>query len=166
VIHYQLRCAGDHEFDGWFKDSGTFEKQAKRGLILCPVCASKKVERALMAPRVSTRGRVIEHEAAPEAAVVPETKPAVPAPVQAAPMQAAGGVMPDQMRALLHKLRTEVEKNCDYVGPEFAKEARKIHNGEAKKRGIYGESTEAEAEELAEDGIGVARIPWLPRADS
>ncbi len=162
MIHYQLRCAGDHEFDGWFKDSGTFEKQAKRGLVTCPVCASVKVDRALMAPRIFARGRVIEHEPEPAAAAVPAPAAPVPAP----PVHAAGGVMPDQMRALLHKLRSEVEKNCDYVGPEFAKEARKIHNGEAKPRGIYGESTEAEAEELAEDGIGVARIPWLPRADS
>ncbi len=157
MIHYQLRCAGDHEFDGWFKDSGNFETQAKRGLIICPVCASTKVDRALMAPRLARRGRVIEHE--PAAAAV--EAPAVPAPVQA-----AGGVIPDQMRAMLHKLRAEVEKTCDYVGPDFAKEARKIHNGEAAPRGIYGESTEAEAEELADDGIGVARIPWLPRADS
>jgi len=159
VIHYQLRCADNHEFDGWFKDSGNFEKQAKRGLIVCPTCASTKVDRALMAPRLRSRGRTIEHE--PEAVA-----PAAPAPVEAPPAQAAGGVIPDQMRALLHKLRAEVEKNCDYVGPDFAKEARKIHTGEAKPRGIYGESTEAEAEELAEDGIGVARIPWLPRADS
>ncbi len=74
--------------------------------------------------------------------------------------------MPDQVRAALLKLRAEVEKNCDYVGPNFATEARKIHNGEAQPRGIYGESTEAEAEALADDGIGVAQIPWLPRADS
>jgi len=159
VIHYQLRCADNHEFDGWVKDSGNFEKQAKRWLIVCPTCASTKVDRALMAPRLHSRGRTIEHE--PEAVA-----PAAPAPVEAPPAQAAGGVIPDQMRALLHKLRAEVEKNCDYVGPDFAKEARKIHRGEAKPRGIYGESTEAEAEELAEDGIGVARIPWLPRADS
>ena len=166
MIHYQLRCAGDHEFDGWFKDSGTFEKQAKRGLVACPVCASVRVDRALMAPRISSRGKVIEHEPEAAAAVPAVAAPAPAAPVPAPPVQAGGGVLPDQMRALLHKLRTEVEKNCDYVGPEFAKEARKIHNGEAKKRGIYGESTEAEAEALAEDGIGVARIPWLPRADS
>jgi hypothetical protein len=157
VIHYQLRCADDHEFDGWFKDSGNFEKQAKRGLIACPICASTKVDRALMAPRLAAKGRIIEHE--PQPVVNPVSAP--PAPVQA-----AGGVIPDQMRALLHKLRSEVEKNCDYVGPDFAKEARKIHNGEAEPRGIYGESTEAEAEALADDGIGVARIPWLPRADS
>ncbi len=152
----------DHEFDGWFKDSGNFEKQAKRGLISCPVCASTKVDRALMAPRVSSRGRVIEHEPA----AAPVAAPADASAPVATPVQAAGGVIPDQMRALLHKLRSEVETSCDYVGPDFAKEARKIHEGAAKPRGIYGESTEAEAEALAEDGIGVARIPWLPRADS
>jgi len=154
VIHYQLLCGAAHEFDGWFKDSTNFERQAKRGLISCPICADTKVTRALMAPRLGKRGVVLEHEtAAPVAAPEP------------APMQ-AGGVMPDQVRAVLHKLRAEVEKNCDYVGPDFATEARRIHNGEAAPRGIYGESTEAEAEALAEDGIGVARIPWLPRADS
>jgi hypothetical protein len=163
VIHYQLRCEDGHEFDGWFKDSGNFEKQAKRGLITCPICAGTKVDRALMAPRVARRGQVIEHEPAPRVA---EAAPLAAAPSVPAPMQAAGGVIPDQMRALLHKLRSEVEKNCDYVGSDFAKEARKIHRGEAAPRGIYGESTEAEAEELADDGIGVARIPWLPRADS
>jgi hypothetical protein len=155
VIHYQLRCGAEHEFDGWFKDSANFERQAKRGLISCPACADTKVTRALMAPGLRKRGLVIEHETA--APVAEEQKPA--------PMQ-AGGVMPDQVRAVLHKLRAEVEKNCDYVGPEFAAEARKIHNGEAEPRGIYGESTPAEAEALADDGIGVARIPWLPRADS
>jgi hypothetical protein len=154
VIHYQLLCGAAHEFDGWFKDSANFERQAKRGLISCPICADTKVTRALMAPRLGKRGVVIEHETAAPVAM--------PAP---APMQ-AGGAMPDQVRAVLHKLRAEVEKNCDYVGPDFATEARRIHNGEAAPRGIYGESTEAEAEALADDGIGVARIPWLPRADS
>ncbi len=154
MIHYQLLCGASHEFDGWFKDSANFERQAKRGQISCPVCADTKVTRALMAPRLGKRSMVIEHETA-----APVTAP------EQAPMQ-AGGVMPDQVRAVLHKLRAEVEKNCDYVGPDFATEARKIHNGEAAPRGIYGESTEAEAEALADDGIGVARIPWLPRADS
>jgi hypothetical protein len=159
MIHYQLRCTDAHEFDGWFKDSGNFERQAKRGLIACPVCANTKVDRALMAPRLhkKSRGvdRVIDHD----------TQADAPAP-PSAPAPAAGGVLPDQMRAMLHKLRIEVEKNCDYVGNEFATEARKIHNGEASPRGIYGETTDEEAEALADDGIEVARIPWLPRADS
>ena len=62
-------------------------------------------------------------------------------------------------------MRGEVEKNCDYVGGGFAEEARRIHNGEVKTRGIYGEATEAEREALSDEGIEVGRIPWIPRAD-
>ena len=79
--------------------------------------------------------------------------------------QMAAGPMPAQLIAMLQRLRTEVEKSCDYVGKDFAEEARKIHNGEVEARGIYGEATDAEAESLAEDGIDVARLPWVPRAD-
>ncbi len=154
MIHYQLRCEAAHEFDGWFKDSTGFERQAKRGLIACPVCADTSVTRALMAPGIARKGRT----AMPEPEIIPPPKPV--------PAAATGGVLPDVVRATLHKLRAEVEKNCDYVGPEFAAEARRIHNGEAEPRGIYGESTEAETEALADDGIEIARIPWLPRADS
>jgi hypothetical protein len=147
MIHYQLRCGEAHEFDGWFKDSAGFEQQAERGLIACPVCAGTQVTRALMAPALRPKGRSVEVE--------PEILPPAPAPV------ATGGVMPDAVRAALSKLRQEVEKNCEYVGPEFAAEARRIHDGEAPARGIYGESTEEEVEALADDGIEIARIPWV-----
>jgi len=69
------------------------------------------------------------------------------------------------MLSMLQRMRAEVEKNCDYVGPGFAGEARKMHRGESEYRGIYGETTEEQAESLAEEGISVARIPWVPRAD-
>jgi hypothetical protein len=160
MIHYQLCCGADHEFDGWFKDSANFERQAKRGLISCPVCADTQVRRALMAPGIKKKGRGPVIEAESNLPVVQNPQPSLPS------AQSAGGIMPDQVRAALLKLRAEVEKNCDYVGPNFAEEARRIHNGESQPRGIYGESTEAEAEALADDGIGVAQIPWLPRADS
>ena len=52
MIHYQLRCAAEHEFDGWFAGSDSFEQQAARGLLECPVCGTPKVERALMTPAV------------------------------------------------------------------------------------------------------------------
>jgi len=156
MIHYQLRCEQGHEFDGWFKDSSTFDKQAKRGLVECPSCGDTKVTRALMAPAVSTRERE----------VVPPQPPAPVAPAAPpAPAVAAGGRMPAQVMALLQRMRAEVEANCDYVGPEFADEARRIHRGESDKRGIYGETTKAEAEALAEEGIDIAAIPWVPRAD-
>ena len=79
---------------------------------------------------------------------------------------AAGGKMPDHVRAMLQRMRAEVEKNCDYVGEQFADEARKIHRGESDRRGIYGETTPEQVEKLSDEGIEVAAIPWLPRADS
>ena len=163
MIHYQLRCAAGHEFDGWFNDSAGFEAQSTRGMLSCPSCGSAKVGRALMSPGIPAKSRRAR-SAAPQAASADATPSAAAPPDAKLPI--AGGPMPDAVRAALHKLRAEVETHCDYVGPEFATEARRIHNGEAKPRGIYGESTEAQAEALADDGIDVARIPWLPRADS
>ena len=155
MIHYQLRCAAGHEFDGWFKDSAGFEIQAASGLVACPSCGNTEVERALMTPRIPRKGRE------PEPVMVPASSPE-----GAIGLPAAGGVIPDSVRVALHKLREEVEKNCDYVGADFAEEARRIHNGETTARGIYGESTDEEAEALEEDGIAFARIPWAPRNDS
>jgi hypothetical protein len=80
-------------------------------------------------------------------------------------MAMTGGAIPDGMRAILQRMRAEVEKHCDYVGPEFAEEARKIHRGESQARGIYGETSPEQAEALSEDGIEFSRIPWVPRAD-
>lgn len=164
MIHYQVRCSSGHEFDGWFKDSTTFDRQTRRGLVECPVCGDRKIARALMAP------------ALPRAAEVPPELPApAPAPQQAsAPQQApatpakvvSGNGMPDQMRAVLQRMRAEIESNCDYVGPGFADEARRIHRGETVRRGIYGEASKEEAESLHEEGIPVSRIPWVDRAES
>jgi hypothetical protein len=64
------------------------------------------------------------------------------------------------------ELRAHVEKNCDYVGPSFAEEARKIHYGETEKRNIYGEASSKEAESLKDEGVEFGRIPWLPREDA
>lgn len=158
MIHYQVRCGQGHEFDGWFKDSAAFDRQAKRGLVECPVCGDVKAERALMAPAVGSKKQV----AAPPPPSAPTSAPTAPADAQVA---AAGGRMPDHVRAMFQRLRADVEKNCDYVGPEFAAEARKIHRGESEKRGIYGETTPDQAEALADEGIEVAAIPWVPRAD-
>ncbi len=154
MIHYQLRCGGAHEFDGWFKDSAAFEEQATGGQVACPICADTKVSRALMTPGVPKK----------------QPRPVATEPATARspnrPVQSAGGAMPDRMRAALHKLRAEVEKSCDYVGADFAEEARRMHNGDAPARGIYGETTPSQAESLADEGIEIASIPWLPRSDS
>jgi hypothetical protein len=157
MIHYALRCSGGHEFDGWFKDSASFDRQAAHGLLDCPVCAGTRIERALMAPNVRTR------LAAQPAAETP--LPAMRAPEPVAPTTAVTTPMPDQVRAVLQRIRAEVEKSCDYVGPRFAEAARGIATGELPPRPIYGEATPEQEAALAEDGIEVARIPWVPRAN-
>lgn len=155
MIHYQLRCRAEHQFDGWFRDSAGFEAQARGGFVACPECGDTVVNRALMAPSIGRKRVTVEAK--------PETKPeAAPAP-EAGELLAAG--MPDRMRAVLQRIRAEVERQSDYVGPSFADEARRIHRGETERRSIYGESTEAEAEALAEEGVAFARIPWVRPAD-
>ncbi len=64
------------------------------------------------------------------------------------------------------ELRRQVETNCDYVGNRFAEEARRIHYGESDQRGIYGEASADDAKDLADEGIEVNQIPWLPRTDA
>jgi hypothetical protein len=169
MIHYALRCGGGHEFDGWFKDSASFDTQAESGLLDCPICANTEVQRAMMAPRVRTGSAA----AAPaEPAPAPPASPAEASPSSstptkevALPSRDSSQVIPDQVRAALQRIRAEIEKNCEYVGPRFATAARRIHDGADPPRAIYGEATPDEAEMLAEDGIEVARIPWVPRAD-
>ena len=164
MIHYQLRCSRDHEFDGWFRDSDAFARQAGAGLVECPRCGDVTVNRALMAPALSRKGNarspVVDQAGAPT-----QPPPAAPRPAVSTEAMSALAAMPDQLRAMLQKLRAEVETKFEHVGDRFAAEARAIHNGESEQRGIYGEATPEQAEALEEDGIEVARIPWVPRAD-
>ncbi|WP_419900431.1 DUF1178 family protein [Roseomonas sp. USHLN139] len=174
MIHYQLRCDQEHSFDGWYKDSAAFEKLAAARLVECPVCGSDSVTRALMAPAIAkTPGVKGRAEATPlppaESALVPAATQPPAAPVaQGGPPglpQAAAGPMPAQVLALLQKMRAEIERNCDYVGADFAEEARRMHRGESERRGIYGETSEGDAEALQDEGIEIAHLPWVPRAD-
>lgn len=178
MIHYQLRCAGGHDFDGWFRDSGAFDAQAKAGFVECPTCGGTEVAKRLMAPAIPKKGARRKPDAAPpEARTGAGVAGGGGAPAPALPAeQGAGaargmvaGPVPAQLVALLQRMRSEVERNCEYVGPKFAEAARRLHGqqqeGQTAPRGIYGEATDAEAEALQEDGIEVARITWVPRAD-
>ena len=71
-----------------------------------------------------------------------------------------------RLRKALQELRRHVETHCDYVGERFAEEARRIHYGERDPRGIYGEASADDAKDLADEGIEVSRIPWLPPTDA
>jgi len=161
MILYRLRCSKGHEFDSWFKDSKSYERQEKKSLIGCAECGDSKVSRAIMAPRLGTKGNR-------KKTGVPVVQAPAPAPEQVQAEQKMAALakhMPKELREALLKVRAEVEKNCEHVGEKFAEEARKIHYGESDKRGIYGETTDDEAEALAEEGIEFGRLPWIPRGN-
>lgn len=131
MILFTLRCASGHEFEAWFRDGEGFETQQKAGGITCPHCGDSQVEKAVMAPNIARSRRN------------------------------APPISPAQMRASLLELRRQVESNCDYVGPRFAEEARRIHYGETDAHAIYGEATSEESQSLSEEGIEFGRIPWV-----
>ncbi len=164
MIVFDLRCKKDHVFEAWFKDSAAYQEQVEAGVVRCPVCGSKRVEKALMAPNVTTRRQ--NKESLPEA-------PSTGAEVAPQPATANGSVTTNadlekvtEVMQALKDLRENVERECDYVGTDFAEEARKIHYGEAEARGIYGESSDEDAKALEDEGVEFARVPWIPRHDS
>ncbi|MCB2102793.1 MAG: DUF1178 family protein [Rhodobacterales bacterium] len=154
MILFQLRCARDHQFEAWFKDSATFDRQARKRQVTCPVCGNDKVTKAPMAPHVSTRKAV-----APAGAREGGSGDDAPSAVD--PAQDAAR----QVMEALGRVRKHVEENFEHVGDRFAEEARAIHYGEAERRDIYGDATDKEARDLNEEGITVRRIPW-PKRDA
>ncbi len=160
MIRYALHCEHGHAFDSWFQNSTAYDKQAKRNLVTCPICGSAKVEKAIMAPRLS-RADAVEPASVP--AALPPPLPA-PAPA-AAPVKPPLAIMAPHERELrkkLKELREAITRNADYVGTRFPEQARKIHYGEAEQRSIYGEASPDEARELHEEGIEFHPLPALP----
>jgi hypothetical protein len=152
MIHYTLICAKGHEFDSWFQNSTAFDRQAKRGLVTCPHCGSAKVEKAIMAPRLSSsKKRKTPAETPVSAAPAPEKAPVA----MMSPQE-------QEFRTKLKELREHLTKNADNVGPKFPEEARKMHYGEIEHRSIYGEASPKDAKELAEEGIEFHPLPILP----
>jgi hypothetical protein len=137
VIRYTLACDNDHKFEAWFRNAEAYDDQHARGIVTCPLCASSKVGKAMMAPAVNRAGS----EKVSLTAGHPEHK---------------------RLREMMIALREKVTSEADYVGDKFAEEARKIHFKETDPRGIYGEATKEEAEGLIEDGIDFMPLPQLP----
>ncbi|MGE3148874.1 MAG: DUF1178 family protein [Pseudorhodoplanes sp.] len=150
MIRYTLRCDRSHSFEAWFNHSGDYDKQAKRGLVTCPICDSNKVEKALMAPQLA--GTRKTRKRAPEAAGAN----AAPSPVAMMSPQER------EFRVKLKELRDHIVANAENVGKEFSTEARKMHYGEIEHRSIYGEASGEEAKALAEEGIEFHPLPVLP----
>lgn len=135
MIRYALRCDSDHGFESWFGSAEAYDRLRSVGQVSCPDCGSTAVEKALMAPNVAAARD--------------------PAPLSAPA---------DPRAAALAELRRRIEENSEYVGMQFAAEARRMHEGDAPERAIYGEARPDEARRLIEDGIPVAPLPFLPKA--
>ena len=156
MIHYALVCEQGHNFESWFQNSAAFDKQAKRGLVTCPHCASAKVEKAIMAPRLSSS----KQRKAPDETQAPAQ--AVAAPASENSPVAMISPAETEFRARLKELREHLTKNADNVGQKFPEEARKMHYGETEHRSIYGEASPKDAKDLAEEGIEFHPLPILP----
>jgi len=145
MIKYALACEKDHSFESWFPDSGSYETQARRGLIACPVCGSTRVSKAIMAPAIVGGQKT-------------ERRPLEPSPAPVALLDERQ----QRLRDMARRLRDEIVANTDDVGRKFPEEARAIHEGDAPARSIRGQATPEEARALIDDGVGVLPLPFAP----
>ena len=182
MIKYQLICDLTHEFEGWFQTGASFDAQNEAGLVTCPVCDSVKVRRALMTPNLaSPKRRCDDVDRLPEdktghhlgnqaGTIMPSSQTASgqtasahgagskPDQSKRAPSQAALGEAITQLRQLQRKIKSE----CRDVGTDFATEVRKMHHGDSEPENIYGHLRAEERESLADEGIDIVTLPWLP----
>ncbi|WAP70658.1 DUF1178 family protein [Jiella pelagia] len=182
MIHFALRCRPvGHDFDGWFRSNDDFDRQAVAGLVECPVCGASNVAKALMRPAIATGGserRAGEARAEAAADAAAEASGGSAASAQGAPVAAAPTAAPQPRQTLanlsaehpevarafaaLQEISRKVRAEADYVGTNFAEEARAIHYGESEARQIYGEASKKDVEGLQEEGITALMLMPLP----
>jgi len=135
MIKYLLKCKNKHEFESWFSDSKEFEKLKKKNLIECIFCHSKNIQKSIMSPNIASKEKNVEKK--------------------------FNNKEFDKIKKELIKIRKFVEKNFEFVGDKFPKEARNIYYDNKKNKNIYGIATPEEKLELEEEGIELASIPWI-----
>lgn len=141
MIVYQLHCLNGHEFEAWFRDSKTYDHQAKQAEIDCPHCGDTSISKSIMSPNITPSRS--------------KSKP----PVGHGEAEVRAHEVAEKILEAVTAIRTHVEENCDNVGTEFAEEAKRIHYGETEQRGIVGTATLEEANELDEEGVEFYRLP-------
>ena len=147
MIVFDLLCASGHRFEGWFGSAAEFASQKKRKLVTCPTCGASKVERVPSATRANL------------GAAEPAKAPAQP--VKTPDMEGKDPFAIAQM--LYSRMLDEMLTKSEDVGKAFPAEARKIFYKESPQRSIRGQATQAEHEELLDEGIPVARLPLPPK---
>ena len=136
MINYTLKCDQNHTFDSWFKSAEPFEMLVKKSMVVCSECGSTKITKAIMAPSVSTSRK----------------KDNKPSELE----------KKSKLKNDILELKKKIEANSEYVGNNFANEARSMYLGETPERSIYGEAKTDDAKKLIDDGIPVMPLPFLP----
>ena len=136
MIKYNLKCQNNHEFESWFSNSEEYEKLNKKNLLDCIYCSSKKIDKSIMAPMISSsKGK--------------EDK-----------IKIFNKELKKEKNNLL-QLRKFIEKNFEYVGKDFSKKVREVYYDQNAKKAFYGTATPEERDELADEGIDLLTIPWI-----
>lgn len=147
MLVVDLVCAHGHTFEGWFQSSDDLASQKERGLLTCPVCGHAEIQRRPSATRYNRSG--VGDAAAPTRLAQPEE------PSRSTGLSKdAQQVVQELQSAYLHAVRQVIQSTED-VGPHFADEARRMHEGDEPVRPIRGQATPEEAESLKEEGIDV-----------
>lgn len=142
MIRYALKCRNSHSFESWFKSAEAFDTLRASGMIECPECHDKGIEKSLMSPQVRQKREASELKSA--------SRPVTNAPTP-------------ELAEAIRAIREHVETHSDYVGDSFVKEARAMHEGDVPHRSIYGEAKLEEARKLVEDGVPAMPLPFIPR---
>lgn len=136
MIRYTLHCSKEHSFESWFQSAAAYDSLLGAGHIACPTCGDGSIAKALMAPTVRPARKAA-------------AKPSLSTPTT-------------EVETAMAEMRRQVEANSEYVGMNFATEARKMHDGDSEERAIWGEARLEDARALLEDGIPVAPLPFMP----
>ena len=140
MIKYNLKCKNKHEFESWFLDSKEFEKLKSKKMIECIYCKSKQVDKSIMSPIVLNKDEKIKKDKSLENF--------------------------KKVKKELFKIRKFVEKNFENVGKDFPQEVRNVYYNKRENKNIYGHTTQEQAEELKEEGIDIASIPWVDKIEN
>ena len=137
MIKYKLACDDCKiTFDSWFASSKEFEKLKKKKLLICYNCNSSKVDKTLMAPSVKNNKKDIKND------------------LQLDKYK--------NVKKTIKNYQKFIKDNFKYVGENFAYEARSVHYDKKKKsKGIYGNASKKDLNELKEEGIEAKTLPWI-----
>jgi len=151
MIKYQLNCNNEHQFDGWFPNIAEFERQQEKKLLICPLCDSNQVDRAIMSPGIgksksksktkTTSKSQLDQEEFYKAQFTDDTM--IPA---------------SQAKNILRKIRKKIVTEFDNVGNRFVKEYRKHEKGERDDK-FYGVPSKEEVKQLVEEGVDLFHLP-------